>query len=408
MAEKSYFFDAVEVQGESGTTYDRIYHANDFASYFASFIGNGVYMGGADDELKVIPSNGMTISVQRGKAMIDGYLYENDSPKHLTLSVNSGSTTSMTVIACTLNKSTRKITVEKRENVIAVVPTITSSIHELILGVITIEPGQSTITAEHIRDTRALDEYCGYVKGVVQQIQTETLYTQFTAQFNKWFNEMKNQLSTDAAGNLQLQVDNVNDTIGNIGDIQVPNSNNVVEAINNSRTELKQDIANSKKKDVYDSTSGFPSKGYTDLTRSSNQLSQPKLLTFGNTEVNSDIWTLADDEKSIISKVLEEDKIFIFMITINMANDYYSGDYIYGNVLIQDENSKAIRSNVDYGFNIGGTANQKLSNDNFNVAPFAVKAKKGNRVKISSFINSLTSANTGRGKAYGRILIMEI
>ena len=76
MAEKSGFFDAHLVDGE----YDRIYLAESFAKYFASFIGNGIF-GGKSNELMVQQkaTADMSVRVLSGQAWINGYWYENTS-----------------------------------------------------------------------------------------------------------------------------------------------------------------------------------------------------------------------------------------------------------------------------------------------------------------------------------------
>ena len=45
-----------------------------FADYFATFIGNGVFVNPAD-QLKVVAKSGLTVTVKAGKAFIDGYWY---------------------------------------------------------------------------------------------------------------------------------------------------------------------------------------------------------------------------------------------------------------------------------------------------------------------------------------------
>ena len=69
MAEKSSFFNSV-----SG---DRKYKAEDWASYFGTLIGNGVFPNPATN-LQVVPgASGLTVTVNAGKAWINGYYYYN-------------------------------------------------------------------------------------------------------------------------------------------------------------------------------------------------------------------------------------------------------------------------------------------------------------------------------------------
>ena len=67
MAEKSGFFNALNVGGE----YDRTYNANDYSDNLAVIIGNGVLRSQYDD-LKVTAS-GMVATVGVGRAWINGH-----------------------------------------------------------------------------------------------------------------------------------------------------------------------------------------------------------------------------------------------------------------------------------------------------------------------------------------------
>ena len=79
--EKSSFFNSV-----SG---DRKYKAEDWASYFGSFIGNGVFPVPSTG-LQVVAGSGMQVTVKAGKAWINGYFYNNTSDLSLTLATADG------------------------------------------------------------------------------------------------------------------------------------------------------------------------------------------------------------------------------------------------------------------------------------------------------------------------------
>lgn len=206
MAEKSGFFNATET---SAGVYDRTYEAEDFANYFAMFIGNGVFMNPVN-QLQVVPKTGLTVTVKAGKAFIDGYWYELDEDKDITLSANSTSVARTDLITCTLNKSSRTVISDKKENVRSTIPTNNGTTHELILAVISVGVGVSSLTAANITDTRPDSSKCGFVGALIEQPDFSVLFDQMEAQFNEWFDEMKGQLSTDAAGNLQTQIDELN------------------------------------------------------------------------------------------------------------------------------------------------------------------------------------------------------
>ena len=91
-------------------------------------------------------------------------------------------------------------------------PTLTRSgnIYDLRLANITVSAGITRITADKITDTRFTDE-CGNVVQAVQSLSTEDIFKQYNTWFTTWFDNVKGQLSTDVAGNLQNQIDEIND-----------------------------------------------------------------------------------------------------------------------------------------------------------------------------------------------------
>lgn len=199
--EYSGFFNAQE----SGGTYDRVYDASDFAEYFALFIGNGVFVNPMN-QLKVVPKDGLTVTLKKGNAFIDGYWYKLTEDMDFTLSPNGTSYAITDVIAITLDKTNRIVTAKKKEQVSSIVPVDNGTVHELIVASISLGVGVSSITEAMITDQRPFDEYCGFVTGTVDQIDASEMFTQLEAQFTEWFDSIKGQLSGDAATSLQLQI----------------------------------------------------------------------------------------------------------------------------------------------------------------------------------------------------------
>ena len=209
MAEYSGFFNA---QGTEGN-YDRVYNASDFASYFALFIKDGVFIDPAD-QLKVIPKTGLTVTLKAGRAFIEGYWYRLTEDMDFTLNPNSSSSSTQNVIAIKLNKTTRLINAIKRENVDSILPVNNGTEHELVVASILLGAGVSTISGSVITDRRPQDQYCGFVTGTVDQIDFDGIYSQFEAQFNEWFEGIKEEFADDPAGGLQNQIDALSTRIG--------------------------------------------------------------------------------------------------------------------------------------------------------------------------------------------------
>lgn len=203
MAEKYGFFNAVET---STGVYDRTYNAEDFANYFSKFISNGVFIEPTDG-LKVSAQSGLKVTVKAGSAYIDGYYYELTEDTTLTIQVNSSSYVQTDSVVIRLDKPNRKMSLELKNNDTSV--SKTSTIKELQLATIKKSVGASSVSASDITDKRPYNEVCGFVTGVVQQISTSDLFSQFTAMFNTWFNGIKGQLSGDVATSLQNQINEI-------------------------------------------------------------------------------------------------------------------------------------------------------------------------------------------------------
>lgn len=203
MAEKYGFFNAVET---STGTYDRTYNAEDFANYFSKFISNGVFVN-PTDSLKVSAQSGLKVTVKAGSAYIDGYYYELTEDTTLTIQVNSSSYVQTDSVVIRLDKPNRKMSLELKNNDTSV--SKTSTIKELQLATIKKSVGASSVSASDITDKRPYNEVCGFVTGVVQQISTSDLFSQFTAMFNTWFDGIKGQLSGDVATSLQNQINEI-------------------------------------------------------------------------------------------------------------------------------------------------------------------------------------------------------
>lgn len=211
MAEKSGFFNALE----SGGAYDRVYDANDFAEYFALFIGNGVF---ADpmNQLKVVPKSGLTVTLKKGNAFIDGYWYKLSEDMDFTLSPNGTSYAITDVIAVTFDKTNRVITAKKKERVSSITPVNNGVVHELIVASISLGVGVSSITEGMITDQRPYEDYCGFVTGTVDQIDAGEMFTQLEAQFNEWFSTIQGKLTSDVAGSLQTQIDDLDQKLDDV------------------------------------------------------------------------------------------------------------------------------------------------------------------------------------------------
>lgn len=207
--ERYSFFNAVM---DSNGNYDREYLAEDFAAYFASFIGNGVYASPSSN-LKVLSTGSMSVEVSAGKAWIDGYFYENTEKKAFSLNIlnQTAEYSRIDSIILKLDLLNRKISTELKIGTVSKNPSAPTlihndNVHELRLANVKVVGGRSEIKSQDVTDCRFGSE-CGVVSGVVKQIDTEGLFSQYDDEFYNFMDEVKNAFSRTEVGSLQNQID---------------------------------------------------------------------------------------------------------------------------------------------------------------------------------------------------------
>lgn len=209
MSITSGFFDAVET---SSGVYDRVYDAADFAHYFSLFIGNGVYPDPSTGlQVKANTTPNMGVSISAGNGWINGYYITLDAAEARSITTANATLNRIDSVVIGLSYTTRSITLYVKTGASSanpVAPTLTrnTSTWELELAQILVTAGAANITQSAITDMRSNKSRCGIVSGVVDQIDTTGLFAQYTAAFNEWFTGVKEELSTDAAANLQNQI----------------------------------------------------------------------------------------------------------------------------------------------------------------------------------------------------------
>lgn len=207
--ERSSFFNAELINDK----YDRTYNAEDFARYFASFIGSGIFPNPTTN-LQVRANNGMSVVVSKGKAWINGYFYENTEDLNLNLATAHGVLKRIDRIVVRLDLSARLIRCAIKKGSESSSPNPPnlqrdSDIFELALADILVENGAVKITQSNITDQRFNADLCGIVSGVVDQIDTTNLFAQFENEFTRWFTDTKATLGSDVAGNLLNKINDL-------------------------------------------------------------------------------------------------------------------------------------------------------------------------------------------------------
>lgn len=202
---------------------DRTYDARQMSSIFDGIIEDGVYAS-IGDNLIVKARSEMTVSVGTGRAWFNHTWTLNDAILVLTLEESDLLFPRIDAVVLEVDE-----TITVRQNSIKVVtgtaastaekPTLTNTddVHQYPLAYITVPYGATEITQSNIENCVGTTE-APFVTGVLETLDVSQLLLQWEAQwdenlnnkdafFEQWFSNMRNQLTTDAAGNLQQQID---------------------------------------------------------------------------------------------------------------------------------------------------------------------------------------------------------
>ena len=200
---------------------DRLYNADQMSTYFKGSIGQGVYntVGGA---MQVVAANNFSVDVKTGRAIVGDVLkwIENDAVYNLTITPAHVTLNRYTAVVIQCDMSNRDITITTKDGSYATNPTKpaindVAGIKELCLAYIYVRAGATTITQSVIQDTRSDNNVCGWVTGLIEQIDTTDLFDQWVAAyeeniaemnaweqqmqsaFNSWFSTLTQRLSVN-------------------------------------------------------------------------------------------------------------------------------------------------------------------------------------------------------------------
>lgn len=230
MAITSGFFDSI-----SG---DRVYNAEQMSNYFDGLISNGVFESVAG-RFAVSPANdGMKVNVESGRAIINCHWVKNDEAVQLTLPPSDATFDRIDAIVLRLDADAREITLTVKTGTPAASPqlpeiTRNDDVYELYIASVWVKAGTSK--PYQVWDLRG-SENCGWVTGLINQVDTSDLFTQWmiayqdqynwfntfiqekTNEFNNWFSTLTQELTVET-GLIKLQnvVTLTNPNVANVG-----------------------------------------------------------------------------------------------------------------------------------------------------------------------------------------------
>lgn len=286
MAEMGLFFESING--------DRRYKVSELVAYLRPFFSDGVFPNPSTG-LQVTESSekDMFVLVKPGDGWVNGRMYRIvDDAKRLRLDPSDSATTRIDRVVVGCNYKDRVINTYVKKGTpgsVATAPELTrdATVYEISLAEITIAPGAIGITQSAIKDTRLDNDVCGIVTGLVETVDTSTLYNQLekwkeeyiaktntwtdeqeqlflnwkqlfetTAtdwrageeqKFIEWFNSIKGKLDGDVGTNLTNRVDGLEERLNtmkltadnvSINTIQGLQGTNVQEALQNIFNEI--------------------------------------------------------------------------------------------------------------------------------------------------------------------------
>lgn len=235
-------FDShVTFESDGTPVYDRAITSAPLRKLIAKLLTDGI-LPNPSTNLQVEAGSGMNVVVNPGFAICAGGLKLEENQRTLAIQAADSNYDRIdtVVLRWNDNDSERICDLYIVEGIPAASPlrpelTRTESIWELGLADLFINKNYSAISNQRITDTRYESARCGIISAI-SEFDTTTLYQQVQADlagfkaseqadFIKWFNDIKGQLSEDAAGNLQKQ-------IGTLESLKTEVKTNLVNALN--------------------------------------------------------------------------------------------------------------------------------------------------------------------------------
>lgn len=180
---------------------DRAYNADQMSAIFNGLITDGVYMS-IGNRLAVQPSSGMTIQIATGRGWFAKRWVDNTAPYIIALeaadvTLNRWAAVCIRVDTTDAARKAEPYIKYSEYATEAVKPTMTrtDTVNEYCLAYVYLRAGATAITAADIEDTRADSNLCGWVTGLIEQLDSTTLWTQWTETFYTWFNGLQSLIN---------------------------------------------------------------------------------------------------------------------------------------------------------------------------------------------------------------------
>lgn len=175
---------------------DRTYNADTFNKYFEGLISpNGVFENVRGGFI-VSAGPGLSVNVASGKAIVNSRWVDNDTTENIVLDTAHSVLSRYDMISLYWNETNRSIELRKTTGTPASTPSKPTPIRktnewEIAIAYVLVKPNATSINIGNISDCRHDTEVCGIITGLINQVDTSVLFTQYITQFNDLLTQME-------------------------------------------------------------------------------------------------------------------------------------------------------------------------------------------------------------------------
>lgn len=205
---KAGYFNAVV----KDNTPDRVYNAEDVNERFKGLVSENGVFATVSNACQVVPStSGLKVVVKSGRGYVDNHYFEIESDTEITLTAADVILDRYDAIVIRKSSTDRNVVLTVKEGTLATNPTYptitrTNNITEIFLGYVRVSKNATSISSANITDTRPNNDVCGWITGLINQMDTTTLFNQYqaaqndfidnqTTEFDTWFDDIKDTVA---------------------------------------------------------------------------------------------------------------------------------------------------------------------------------------------------------------------
>ena len=376
-----YPIDSHVTYDEAGVpVYDRAVSSVPLRKLIKMLFSDGV-MPNPSTNLQVAAGTGMNVIVKPGFAICNGCMKLEEEQATIAVRAADASYDRIDAIVLRLddNDAVRSCELAILTGTPSVNPTRpaltrNASVWEIGLADIKISANSTAVTNVYITDTRYETARCGVISSI-SEFDTTKIYQQILADlasfkteeqanFLAWFAEMQNQLGTDAAGNLQNQINAERERINNLAKLENGSTTGDAE-LQDIRIGTHGEVFQTAGEAVRTQIGAIHKEyAYIPITTSSSGLRLDTSIiesgyTIGETLMNNMIRTVESEGYCIYTREVKKGESLVFTNAFSMTHDsvmyVFDSDRIVQNVVYpqiiqRDYNEECIFGQDGYVF----------------------------------------------------------